>query len=121
MTEGREYILQMVELGFEPQPWVQEINTVYQAAWLDNTSHEEEGKPSAQALQCPPLSCHSHFQPQLRKRDMETPVLRYLLWAIQLAREAQCANLGSYDSSTHHCAAKPFIYVPISICSALGN
>lgn len=33
----------MVEMGFEPQPWVQEIPlyTMFLPAWRDDTSHEE--------------------------------------------------------------------------------
>lgn len=41
---------------------------------------------------------------------MESHVLSYWLWAIQLAREVQCANLGPYDSSSHHCATRLFVY-----------
>lgn len=50
---------------------------------------------------------------------METHVLSCWLWAIQLAREVQRANLGPHDPSAHHCAPG-FCLLPISICSALG-
>lgn len=45
---------------------------------------------------------------------METHALSYLLWAIQLAREAQGSNLAPSDSSAQHCATKPFISLPIN-------
>lgn len=43
VTERRAYSLQMVELGFEPQPWVQEITlyTMFLPTWRDDSSREE--------------------------------------------------------------------------------
>lgn len=82
----------MVELGFEPQPWVLEITlyTMFLPTWLDDTSHEERGNLQHRHFSTH-LSCQPHKtgiipSPDL-ERGMETHVLSYWLWAIQLASE----------------------------------